>query len=494
MSGKVAVRSAMTDFWQTHSDKDVTNKSMMLDSNADELTKTEVPEIMSYLPSVAGKDLIELGAGIGRYTRVLAESAKSVVSVDFMEKFVEKNRKDNSHFGNVEFICADVTKLKLPSNSADILFSNWLLMYLDDEEVRGLIGTCIGWLREGGYMFCRESCFRPSGNIPRGQNPTKYRDPALYDALFRSVVVQEAGRSYGLELVLSKSVDTYIKKKNNNAQVVWLLQKVRRQEGDNKGFATFQEFLDSQQYSRNSILRYEKIFGRTFVSTGGLETTEEFVDMLNLKENERVLDVGCGIGGSAFYMEKKFGCYVVAIDLSSNMISLGLERAREVGSKKVQFEVADATKRDYAPEEFDVIYSRDTILHIEDKLSLFKKFYSLLKPGGRLMISDYCCGEKEHTAAFKEYVKQRGYFLISPAQYGKELETAGFVNVRAEDRSEQFIDVLKRELVKFEKMKDEFISEFSVEDYNYIENGWREKIERVTAQDQKWGLFYAEKP
>lgn len=36
----------------------------------------------------------------------------------------------------------------------------------------------------------------------------------------------------------------------------------------------FQQFLDENQYSSNSILRYEKIFGRGFVSTGGLETTE----------------------------------------------------------------------------------------------------------------------------------------------------------------------------------------------------------------------------
>jgi len=43
--------------------------------------------------------------------------------------------------------------------------------------------------------------------------------------------------------------------------------------------------------------------------------------------------------------------------------------------QEVQFEVADATKREYKPETFDVIYSRDTILHIPDKLSLFKQFY-----------------------------------------------------------------------------------------------------------------------
>lgn len=68
---------------------------------------------------------------------------------------------------------------------------------------------------------------------------------------------------------------------------------------------------------------------------------------------------------------------MVSIDLSSNMTQIGLSRARElgIGPDQVSFEIADATKRDYAPQSFDVIYSRDTILHIEDKLSLFKQFY-----------------------------------------------------------------------------------------------------------------------
>jgi len=41
---------------------------------------------------------------------------------------------------------------------------------------------------------------------------------------------------------------------------------------------------------------------------------------------------------------------------------------------QVQFEICDATKRDYAPGSFDVIYSRDTILHINDKRALFASF------------------------------------------------------------------------------------------------------------------------
>lgn len=44
---------------------------------------------------------------------------------------------------------------------------------------------------------------------------------------------------------------------------------------------------------------------------------------------------------------------------------------------------------------------------------------SWLKPGGQLLISDYCCGEKPWTPAFEAYVKQRGYILYTPSQYGK---------------------------------------------------------------------------
>lgn len=74
--------------------------------------------------------------------------------------------------------------------------------------------------------------------------------------------------------------------------------------------AEFQKFLDEQQYSRNGILRYEKIFGTDFVSTGGISTTREFVKMLKLKKGQKVLDVGCGIGGSAFHMNIEYGAHV----------------------------------------------------------------------------------------------------------------------------------------------------------------------------------------
>jgi len=489
-------RQVMADYWKQHS-KNASVEEMMLDNKAKELSKEELPEILSYLPDFTNKDVVELGAGIGRFTAEIAKKAKSVVAVDFMEDFINKNKTENASFSNIEYMVADVTKLDLPAESADIIFSNWLLMYLNDEETAEFFKKQLSWLRPGGYLFIRESCRHQSGDKSRTDNPTKYRNPEVYEAFYSSATMTcDENNFYGFDLVVSKSVDTYIKRKNNNNQVIWLIQKTKKDNTQNHGYKSFQEFLDSQQYSARGILLYERIFGRTFVSTGGLETTEEFVDLLDLQNGQKVLDIGGGIGGSAFYMAKKFGAKVVTIDLSSNMTQIGMDRAQEVGCgpDQVVFEIADATKRDYPAESFDVIYSRDTILHIPDKLSLFKKFHKFLRPGGKVLISDYCCSPETHSDKFKTYVKQRGYNLLSPAQYGKVLETAGFVNVRAEDRSEQFANVIRSEIVKTESIRDEFVQEFDDAGYKYIVDGWKEKLGRVDIGDQRWGLFYAEKP
>ncbi|CAL8357074.1 unnamed protein product [Merluccius merluccius] len=280
---------------------------------------------------------------------------------------------------------------------------------------------------------------------------------------------------------------------NIHNQICWLLEKVPRSKVIQGGFSTFQQFLDNRQYTRQGNLRYEKIFGAGYISTGGFSTTKEFVDLLNLKPGQKVLDVGCGMGGGAFYMAKTFGVEVLGLDLSENMIEIAMERAIDEKLPMVHFELADATKRSFEEGSFDVIYSRDTILHIDDKLALFKRFHSWLRPGGQLLISDYCCGEKPWTPSFQEYVQQRGYILYTVKQYGEVIEEAGFCSVRAEDRTARLIQATQTELDRADAIKGELIKEFSEEDYLAIVNRWSDKLQRCDTGDQRWGLFYATK-
>jgi len=270
---------------------------------------------------------------------------------------------------------------------------------------------------------------------------------------------------------------------------------------DQKKDSKFQTFLDTQQYARKGILLYERIFGTTYVSTGGESTTAKFCSELSahsLKADDKILDVGCGIGGSAFYMAKNFGVQVYGYDLSVNMINIANDlRLCEpaIVTHSTQFYVEDATLMDYPDQFYDMVYSRDTILHIKDKKALFEMFYKTLKPGGKLVITDYCHGDKpKHSQHFVDYVKSRGYHLHTVPEYGRIIESAGFVDVVATNYTPGFIDILKGEVTEFSKKKQAIIEEFSQKDFDYIVTGWNDKIKRCSDGDQAWGYFVAKKP
>ncbi|XP_068305555.1 phosphoethanolamine N-methyltransferase 1-like [Pyrus communis] len=482
-------REVQKNYWVEHS-ADLTVEAMMLDSKASDLDKEERPEVLSLLPPYEGKSVVELGAGIGRFTGELAEKAGQLFALDFIDSVIKKNESINGHHKNVKFMCADVTSpdLKISENSVDLVFSNWLLMYLSDKEVENLVERMMGWLKVGGYIFFRESCFHQSGDSKRKSNPTHYREPRFYTKVFKDCHMRDdSGNFFELSLVSCKCIGAYVRNKRNQNQICWLWQKVPSE--NDRGF---QQFLDNVQYKNTGILRYERVFGRGFVSTGGIETTKEFVAKLDLKPGQKVLDVDCGIGGGDFYMASNFDVEVIGIDLSVNMISFALEQS--IGLKcAVEFEVADCTKKTYPDNTFDVIYSRDTILHIQDKPALFRSFYKWLKPGGKVLISDYCRCAGTPLENFADYIKQRGYDLHDVKAYGQMLKDAGFDEVIAEDRTDQFKAVLERELAAVEKDKDSFVQDFSQEDYDDIVGGWKAKLIRVDSGEQKWGLFIAKK-
>lgn len=241
--------------------------------------------------------------------------------------------------------------------------------------------------------------------------------------------------------------------------------------------------LDASQYTRESIEKYEAIFGRNFVSTGGLVSTKEIVASLNLQPGMQVLDIGSGLGGSAFYMAQEYGVHVHGLDLSHNMLSMAHERLQELKlESQVTFEYGDVLNSK-AQAVYDVAYSRDAFLHIENKKLLFEVIHRALKPNGLLFFSDYCWGEGEHTEEFLAYVAQRGYILHTVKEYGRLIEEAGFREVQAIDKTTVFGDYLRIEL-------DHLAKEKAIPE---IQKSWQEKIVRNQRGEQGWGWFMARK-
>ncbi|TMW66663.1 hypothetical protein Poli38472_013975 [Pythium oligandrum] len=454
-------------------------------------------EIAALVAPLDGKDVLEITLEDAQ--AVTEAAASAVAGAKSITRVVWSMECEDAAFADVH-------------DRFDLVLFSRVLTFATEQQAKWLARKVLHWLRPEGVVTCRESCLQAPFPIPSTSARTpSYREPSFYIGLLGTTVADDQMRGFAyLDFVHCKSLDVYRKAAaHTHGELVFTYKKVdqpaEEEEINTRGRSasqeidTFQNFLDNQQYSNASITRYEKIFGSGYVSTGGQVTTTEFVARLDLKPGQRVLDVGCGIGGGDFYMANTFGVSVHGIDLSTNMVTRAIEQfsTQHVprDGNDVQFEICDATTTAFAPGTFDAIYSRDTILHIEDKRALFTKFFQWLKPGGKVLFSDYCCGDdKPPSDRFKAYVKKRGYVLFSPRQYGQLLEDVGFTSVVAEDRTDQFVAVLQDELARTYEQKTAFIQDTSEADFNDIVQGWEAKLTRCADGDQKWGLFLATKP
>ena len=198
-------------YWEKQS-PDV--KGMMLNSNAEEFEQYEREEVLHYLPKLDQLDVVELAAGIGRFTGILAKQAKHLTAVEFVGSFLEENHKKHKHLPNIDYIHSDVMLLERPEGSADFVFINWLMMYLTDEDANELIGRIHRWLRPQGRFFFRESCVSPSN--PKAHHPhSYYRQPDLYEEYLQA----------RFDILTAGNIKIYEHKYNNPNQRWWLCQK-----------------------------------------------------------------------------------------------------------------------------------------------------------------------------------------------------------------------------------------------------------------------------
>ena len=199
--------------------------SMLLNPDALEIDKHERIQILDTLPDLSRKSILELGAGIGRFTSYFASVSKHVIAIDFNQNFIDKNIELNSCFDNIEYQCSNVMALSFSDNLFDFVFVNWLFMYLEDDEVKEMSDRIYRWLRPNGKLFLRESCITDSkGNPPlnhmllnddHNHIYSHYRDPQFYLDIFQfQFFLEEKG-----------NISIYEKKYNNPNQIFYLFKK-----------------------------------------------------------------------------------------------------------------------------------------------------------------------------------------------------------------------------------------------------------------------------
>lgn len=113
-------------------------------------------------------------------------------------------------------------------------------------------------------------------------------------------------------------------------------------------------------------------------------------EMAGIEAKDKVLDAGCGVGGSGIWLAQELGCKVTGITPVEEQIRDARKNALQQGlSDQVNFVQADYCHTPFEDHSFDVIWALESVCHAPQKLNFYKEAHRLLKPGGRLIIAEY---------------------------------------------------------------------------------------------------------
>ncbi|CAH9070864.1 unnamed protein product [Cuscuta epithymum] len=165
------------------------------------------------------------------------------------------------------------------------------------------------------------------------------------------------------------------------------------------------------------------------------------------KKPKKIVDVGCGIGGSSRFLATKFSATCQGITLSPYQAQRAESLAAAQGlSDQVSFQVADALNQPFPDGEFDLVWSMESGEHMPDKAKFVSELARVAAPGGRIILVTWCHRDLSPTEESllpeeEELLKKicNAFYLpawCSTADYVKLLQSHTLQDIKASDWSE----------------------------------------------------------
>ena len=216
---------------------------------------------------------------------------------------------------------------------------------------------------------------------------------------------------------------------------------------------------ESDTYRLVPIETYGEDLGQTsWVTT---EESNEIPQLLDLRLDSSVLELGCGSGGYALHLAEKVACRLIGLDINAagvrNANQLALARGL---ASRAQFEQCDVSKNlPFDDKSFDAVFSNDVLCHLPGRPKVLDEMFRVLKPGGRMLFSDALVvgGMLSH-----EEIATRssiGFYVYSPPGENERLiESAGFSQIRVTDTTGSATRIAQRWHHAREKRKEKLVA------------------------------------
>lgn len=168
---------------------------------------------------------------------------------------------------------------------------------------------------------------------------------------------------------------------------------------------------------------------------GGVEATRDVLAQLAIRPGDRVLDIGCGIGGTARFIAQETGASVTGVDVTEEFVDTARRLTALAEIDDIEFFEASALALPFEAHSFDVATLMHVGMNIEDKPGLFREAGRVLRAGGVFAVYDVMqtgAGELGFPVPWSSAPETS--FLAPPEIYRAAAEGAGFTLVAERGR------------------------------------------------------------
>jgi SAM-dependent methyltransferase len=207
--------------------------------------------------------------------------------------------------------------------------------------------------------------------------------------------------------------------------------------------------MSDDHYPPRLIAMLEAVWGEGFLSPGGPEEVARAIGSHDLS-GKSVLDIGCGAGGIDIALVRSHGAgYVCGLDVEDPVLThaRALVGREGLGDRIGLIKVAPGPLP-FPPGTFDVVFSKDSIVHIPDKHALMAEVFRVLKPGGWFLASDWLIGTEKISPLMAAYIAAEGldFGMATPQRYMEAMAASGFKDCSTTSRNGWYRQRAREEL------------------------------------------------